>query len=135
MTERKGIVHLWRSELQSFSTSNVFVRFLAGVSEGINMSDSIDRVAVVTGAASGIGESIVQTLVQENCIVAMLDRDNGQLQRVAESLKAVGQGDRVRSFQADVRNASALRRITEEIASYKGGIDVVVNCAGIVRVG
>jgi len=111
------------------------VRFLAGISEGIHMTDLIERVAVVTGAASGIGESIVQTLVQENCIVAMLDRDNSQLQRVAESLKAVGRGDRVRPFQADVRNASALRGITEEIASYKGGIDVVVNCAGIVRVG
>ena len=99
------------------------------------MNDLTNKVAVVTGAASAIGERIVERFLGGDCIVAMLDRDKSELQRVVEKFKTAISVDRLHSFEVDVCNGSALRRITEEVASFRSGIDIVVNCAGIVRVG
>jgi NAD(P)-dependent dehydrogenase (short-subunit alcohol dehydrogenase family) len=120
---------LWRNGLHG-SATNSFQAIRLNY-----MSDLTNKVAIVTGAASGIGECIVERFLGDDCIVAMLDRDSGQLQRVLEKFKTASSADRLHPFEVDVCNGSELRRITEEVASFKGGIDIVVNCAGIVRVG
>ncbi len=45
------------------------------------MNDSASKVALITGAAAGIGQRVVQTLLEEDCIVAMLDRDSALLEQ------------------------------------------------------
>jgi|SRR5215469_16373338 len=99
------------------------------------MNGLSNKVALITGAASGIGQCIAETLFEQGCTVAMLDRDGTVLQRGTERFKSSGNADRVCSFEVDVRSATELRNIAQEVASLKGHIDIVVNSAGVVRVG
>ena len=98
------------------------------------MNDLANRVALITGAAAGIGQRIVQTLLEEDCIVAMLDRDSTFLEQVGK-LSSTGRAEQIHLFEVDVRNASELRTIADQVAGWRGQIDIVVNCAGIVKVG
>ncbi len=87
------------------------------------------RVAVVTGAARGIGAGTAQRFADEGAKVAILDLDEGQAAATAEGLgasQAVGIGCNV-SDAASVEAAAA--RITSEL----GGWDILVNNAGITR--
>jgi NAD(P)-dependent dehydrogenase (short-subunit alcohol dehydrogenase family) len=99
------------------------------------MNDLASKVALITGAAAGIGQRIVQTLLQEDCVVAMLDRDGTLLEQASGKLNSTGRAEQIHLFEADVRKASELRTIADEVAGLRGHIDIVVNCAGVVRVG
>ena len=99
------------------------------------MNGLTDKVAIITGAAAGIGRCIAEALLQENCDVAMLDREGALLEQTGEQLKSVGIPDRMRLFEVDVREASELLDVAQKVARLYGRIDIVVNCAGIVRVG
>ncbi len=88
------------------------------------------RVAVVTGAARGIGEGIAKRFAEEGAAVAILDLDEAQAQATAEGLggdaKAVGVGCNV-TDAASVE--AAVARVLEEL----GGLHILVNNAGITR--
>ncbi|UGS39126.1 SDR family NAD(P)-dependent oxidoreductase [Capillimicrobium parvum] len=77
---------------------------------------------VVTGAASGIGREVVARCREEGARVAPVDRDAGEVE---------GQGVHV----ADVTDAAAVQRAIEAAVAEMGGLDVVVNNAGIPMVG
>ncbi|MFE7839073.1 SDR family NAD(P)-dependent oxidoreductase [Streptomyces sp. NPDC057474] len=84
----------------------------------------VTRVAVVTGAAGGLGESIVRRLVADGFTVAALD--------IAEP-DGTGEGPAVRRWQCDVSDPAATRRTVDAITeTYGGGIDVLVNNAGLL---
>lgn len=84
----------------------------------------IGRVAVVTGAASGIGARIAQLLLAEGALVVASDRDEGALAAfVAEHSRVVG-------VCGDVTDEGYVQALFE-VADEHGGVDVVVNCAGI----
>jgi NAD(P)-dependent dehydrogenase (short-subunit alcohol dehydrogenase family) len=76
-------------------------------------------VAVVTGAASGIGLETALELARRGARVAAVDRD------------ATGVPDPLRAYQCDVSDTAAVRDTVERIADDLGGIDVLVNNAGI----
>ncbi len=86
-----------------------------------------DKVVAITGAAAGIGEATARLLVNEGAQVALIDRDETALRRVAASLD----GSAV-PFVADVTDASALDQAMAQVIERLGGIDVVVANAGIV---
>lgn len=75
--------------------------------------------AIVTGGASGIGASVSHHLVREGGAVAILDRDVSAIP------------DSTRGFAADVTDDDAVRSAVSGAATEFGGIDIVVNCAGI----
>jgi len=79
--------------------------------------------ALVTGGASGIGLATAQLLSSRGAQVAVLDRD---VANVAAPL---------RGFEADVRDRASVVRAVEATAAELGGIDVVVNNAGVSAVG
>ncbi len=97
------------------------------------MQELRDRVAVVTGAASGIGLAIAEAFVAEGMHVVMADVDEGGLHRQAERLRAGG-GD-VLAVDADVRDADAVDRVGGAATQHFGALHVAVNNAGVVNGG
>jgi 3-oxoacyl-[acyl-carrier protein] reductase len=88
-----------------------------------------DRVALVTGAATGIGESIARLFAGHGAQVHMLDRDADGCRRVAESICAAG-GSAFAS-SGDVRSVQDINAWVQGAADRSGRIDILVNNAGI----
>ncbi|MEN0128494.1 MAG: 3-oxoacyl-ACP reductase [Brevundimonas sp.] len=86
------------------------------------------RVAVVTGAARGIGESIADTLARDGATVVAVDMPSA-----GEHLAAVANRVHGTALQLDVTAADAGERILEHTLARHGRIDIVVHNAGITR--
>ena len=86
------------------------------------------RVALVTGGASGIGLATAQRLVAEGACVVVADLDQGKAEAVAEEL---GGPDRAIGIAADVTDEAAVRAAMDAAALAFGGVDLVVNNAGL----
>ena len=89
------------------------------------------RLAVVTGAARGIGRAIVLELLKQGRIVAGLDINKEQLGELEEVVKKAG--FEVITKCVDITNTGKLTEILESLASEHGGIGILVNNAGITR--
>ncbi|HVG51808.1 MAG TPA: SDR family NAD(P)-dependent oxidoreductase [Xanthobacteraceae bacterium] len=95
------------------------------------MKDFAGKVAVVTGAASGIGLGLARAFVREGMSVAMCDIRIEPLNEAREQVAALGQG-RVIAIQADVSDAQSVENAARKIESELGKIHVVCNNAGVV---
>jgi NAD(P)-dependent dehydrogenase (short-subunit alcohol dehydrogenase family) len=82
------------------------------------------RRIVVTGAASGIGRATAMHFAEEGAALALIDRD-------AEGVRAVADATRGHAFAADITDEAEVNRAVEQAAAAMGGIDGVVNSAGI----
>jgi NAD(P)-dependent dehydrogenase (short-subunit alcohol dehydrogenase family) len=91
-----------------------------------------DKVCVVTGGASGIGEAMVRELAKEGAQIVVADINELAAKRVAESLRAKGI-DAV-SKRVDVTQRTQVDSLIDEVVSQYGRIDVMVNNAGVVVV-
>ena len=91
----------------------------------------IRRVAIVTGAAGGIGRAIVRGLLAAGVRVAGVDRDRQPLQALAASAREQGKADDLLTIQTDLTNDSAVDEITKATRARFGHIDILVNNAGI----
>jgi 3-oxoacyl-[acyl-carrier protein] reductase len=87
-----------------------------------------DRVAVVTGAAVGIGEAIALAFANFGADLAICDRDVANLDRTADSVEASGR--RVVAAELDVREADQVEGFLDVVRDQFGRIDVLVNNAG-----
>jgi 3-oxoacyl-[acyl-carrier protein] reductase len=84
------------------------------------------RVAIVTGAASGMGRATALLLASEGAKVAVTDLDLAACEAVAAEA-----GDNARAFALDVADGEAIRRTVAAIADHFGGIDILINNAGV----
>jgi NAD(P)-dependent dehydrogenase (short-subunit alcohol dehydrogenase family) len=91
------------------------------------------HVAVVTGAASGIGLAIAQALAAEGARLLMADLDASALDAAAATVRAAGA--EVAAVQLDVRDPDAVERAGYEAVDRFGGLHIAVNNAGIVNGG
>jgi len=91
------------------------------------------KVAIVTGAARGIGEAIALTLAREGADVVVSDVDLEGARRVAHEIEGLGR--KARAIQADVSQRQAVQQLVNETVSLFGKIDILVNNAGIIRRG
>jgi 3-oxoacyl-[acyl-carrier protein] reductase len=94
-----------------------------------NMADK--RLAVVTGAARGIGRAIVFELLKQGRIVAGLDIKEDLLKELREAVKQAG--FEVLTRCVDITQSDKLTEVLESLASEFGGIGILVNNAGIPR--
>ena len=95
--------------------------------------DFTNKVIVVTGGASGIGQATAREFARLNGAVAILDRDDRGGNETASAMRS--QGRRARHFAVDLAVAAQVERAVERAAAWFGGIDVLVNNAGIQRYG
>lgn len=95
--------------------------------------DFAGKVAVVTGAGSGIGQACAREFTARSAAVAVVDRDVAAGEKTASELR--GQGGTAEFFAADLGRRAEVERLVPEVVSRLGGIDVLVNNAGIQRYG
>jgi 3-oxoacyl-[acyl-carrier protein] reductase len=88
-----------------------------------------DQVALITGAATGIGEAIARLFARQGAQVWLLDRDGEGVRAVAETIRA--EGAFAQAFQADVRKAADIAAAVRAAMDEHGRIDVLINNAGI----
>ena len=85
--------------------------------------------ALVTGAGGGMGEATACLLADEGARVALIDIKADEVERVTREITDAG--GTARAFVADLADAQAISETVAEIASWAGGIDIVINNAGI----
>ncbi|MGH9773597.1 MAG: SDR family NAD(P)-dependent oxidoreductase [Candidatus Acidiferrales bacterium] len=92
-----------------------------------------DRIALITGAGSGIGRAIAMLFAEEGAQVVVNDVD---LEAARGTLARLGaQIERSHTIQADVSNSKSVKAMFAEIAERFGGLDILVNNAGIGETG
>lgn len=89
------------------------------------------KVAVVTGAARGIGRAIAEKLASEGADIALCDLEKEWLDETAEAVKALGR--RVECYAVDVSSADGCSATIEAVLGDFERIDIMVNNAGIIR--
>ena len=89
-----------------------------------------DKVAIVTGGGRGIGEEIVRLFAKEGASVAIVDKAEEGMKKVANELRF--KHGNVIEIKADVTNSSDIERIVKEIVEKFGKIDILVNNAGTI---
>ncbi len=87
------------------------------------------RVAVVTGAASGIGRALAHELAAAGCELAISDVDEAGLAETRQTVEA--RGTRVTSARLDVADRAAVHAYADAVAAEHGRVNVVVNNAGV----
>lgn len=87
------------------------------------------KAALVTGATSGLGRAIAVRFAAEGAAVAAMGRDAKALRAVAEEIRRAG--GRVVAIRGDVRREPGCRRAVRRAAAELGGIDLLVNAAGV----
>jgi len=87
------------------------------------------RVAIVTGAASGMGRATAILFASEGAKVAVTDLDQAACDAVVAEIEA--NGGTAKAFALDVSNVDAINDVVASVAQTFGGIDILVNNAGI----
>jgi dihydroanticapsin dehydrogenase len=93
-----------------------------------------DRVALITGGAGAIGRATARRFLDDGARVAIADRSDTALERVAEELGAVGV-DRVTTHAVDVTSDASVRDLIDAVVAAHGRIDVLFTCAGVLAPG
>lgn len=91
------------------------------------------KVAIVTGAARGIGRAIAIALAKEGADVVAVDIDLASANSVAEEVRALGR--RALTLRADVSCLSDVQAMVQKVLEEFGRLDILVNNAGIIRRG
>jgi len=88
-----------------------------------------DKVAIVTGGGSGIGEGIAQVFAREGARIVVADVDSGTGEAVSDAIRA--EGGHAFFVKVDVRQEAEVKALVDRTVATYGGLDVLVNNAGV----
>lgn len=88
------------------------------------------RIAFVTGANRGIGQTIAESLADEGVHLAIFGRDEKRLSELAKELAGRRKGIRVSGFKLDLEDRTTIKPAVDAAAAKLGGVDILINCAG-----
>lgn len=91
------------------------------------------KVAIVTGAAQGIGRAIAETLAQHGADIVVADLDPGRSQDTVEAVSKLGR--RALNVKVNVADWDDVKSMTDQVLKDWGKIDILVNNAGVTRDG
>lgn len=98
------------------------------------MNTNMGKVAIVTGASRGIGRAIALRLAQDNiAVVVNYAHRASDADEVVQAIEAAG--GRAIALQGDVANASDCARLFDAAEAQFGGVDIVINNAGVIQPG
>ena len=86
------------------------------------------RTAIVTGANTGIGQAIAVALARSGARIAAVGRS-----AMNETMELVDDEDRIHAIRADLSDTATLAPLVDEAAEWAGGVDILINNAGIIR--
>jgi NAD(P)-dependent dehydrogenase (short-subunit alcohol dehydrogenase family) len=90
------------------------------------------KIALVTGAASGVGREIALSLAAEGAGVALNYRSSGaEAEAIVGEIKA--QGGNAKAYQADVADFAAVKAMTDAVVKDFGGLNILINNAGLAK--
>jgi NAD(P)-dependent dehydrogenase (short-subunit alcohol dehydrogenase family) len=99
---------------------------------GINpRKDLIDRVALITGAASGIGLAITKRFIQEGARVALWDFNVARLEQAKENMSSFASEDQIFLVPCDITNEADVIAGMESTVGHFGRLNIAVNNAGV----
>lgn len=98
-----------------------------------NLFDLTGRVAVITGASSGLGVQMAKALARQGANIAIMARRKEKLEAVSEEIKALGV--KCLTIQCDVTDTEAIKRAANLVEAEFGKVDILVNNAGNGDVG
>ncbi len=95
--------------------------------------DFTNKVIIVTGGASGIGQATAREFAARHAAVAIFDRNDTAGEETAESLRSGG--GNAEYFHVDLSVSAEVEQAVAQVAAHLGGIDILANVAGIQRYG
>jgi NAD(P)-dependent dehydrogenase (short-subunit alcohol dehydrogenase family) len=125
-----GIRTLTRGE-QKFINEWESEAFRMKLVSGERQGDLHNRIAVVTGAGSGLGRSIAVGLARAGALVALTDIDEKAAEETAGIIARERSRGQAKVIRCDVTSEESVRQTFEELLAHWGGLDILVNAAGI----
>ncbi|MGA7809775.1 SDR family oxidoreductase [Bradyrhizobium sp.] len=96
------------------------------------MTDQINRVAIVTGASRGIGAAVAERLARDGfTVIVNYAGDTKSAEALVKTIE--GSGGRALAVRADVSDAGAVKAMFDKAEAAFGGVDVLINNAGIMK--
>jgi NAD(P)-dependent dehydrogenase (short-subunit alcohol dehydrogenase family) len=91
----------------------------------------LDRVALITGAASGIGLAISKRLLHEGALIAMLDINQNSLDKTRNELSIENDSTKILSLRCDITKENDVVSAVGKIVEHFGKLDIAINNAGV----
>lgn len=99
----------------------------------MNLFDLTGKVAIVTGASSGLGADAARAYAEQGAHVALLARRKEKLDTVVKEIEAAGH--KAIAVQCDVSNEDSIKKAVDEVLAHYGKIDILLNNAGVAVAG
>ena len=106
-------------------------QFLENENNPVDAGELHNRVALITGAASGIGLVISKRIYQEGALVAMLDINEENLQTAKEDIAQKGDLDRILTVRCDITDEDDVTHAVQSTVKQFGKLNIAINNAGV----